>query len=104
MRDQSRVLRLLIVLLVAWIILDFGLTIGGAFDFNTDESLVWSRTAAAPSPALPGFASTSRFPARQTTVRLLPRVSPAFAATPPHAVPRSRLAAAPDAAGAADDH
>lgn len=103
MHDGRRVSRALILFLVAWIVLDFGLTVEGAFDFNTDESLVWSSTAA-PTPALPSRPLASRDAVPDTaTTRPTPRGRPSLQAPSPHLVPRSRLASATDPGGGPDD-
>ena len=105
MHERARVLRLLIVLLVTWIVLDFALAVEGAFDFNTDKSLVWSWTTVAPTPALPSLPLASREAVPETaTQRPAMTAARALRVPQPHMVPRFRLASATDPGVALDDH
>ena len=107
MRARTRVVvRLLVLFLVAWVILDFGLTVDGAFAFDVDESLVGIHSTHGPAIPLTGVvvASATGMLRDPASVRRPVSAHVPVWSMPDHPVPRSRLLAGRDQAGASDDH
>jgi len=104
MRALTRAAQVLVVLLAVHLVLDFGLTVEGAFAFDDDASVVGIRSAtfAVASPVIG--------PAERSTAVPRPRLALARTLRAPTAVPsaslvvRSCLLSAADGGDAPDAH
>lgn len=107
MRPISRlILRVLILFLAGWVVLDFGLSVEGAFAFDVDASLVGIHSTHGPTipMASPVVTSATCMPRDPDAVRRPVGAQVRAWSMPDHLVPRSRLLAAGDQTGASDDH
>ncbi|HYE90583.1 MAG TPA: hypothetical protein VEA38_06180 [Terriglobales bacterium] len=104
MHGLTLAVRVFVVLLAVQLVLDFGLTVEGAFAFNVDESVVGIGTAAVAvtAPAIgPSERSTTAPRSRLGFARVLRPPTAVFSAS---LVPRSCLVSSGDGGDAADAH